>query len=109
VARSITQCRWYTDDGRCLGHPVPGTPELRERHLALSDDWINYEARVIAQGMRLAIERQVRQESAAARDGRKPMRTQRSSRPLSIEEQRLVDSLTGASTARPADRWPLAD
>jgi len=60
-------------------------------------------------GMRPAIECQVRQESAAARDGRKPMRTQRSSRALSIEEQRLLDSLTGASTARQADSWPLAN
>ena len=47
---------------------------------------INYRARVIAQGMRPAIERQVRQELAAARGGRKPMRTQWSSRPLSIQE-----------------------
>ena len=86
MARSTTQCRWYTDDRRCLGHQLPGTPELRERHLAQLDDWINYRARVIAQGMRPPIERQVRQELAAARGGRKPMRTQWSSRPLSIQE-----------------------
>jgi hypothetical protein len=94
VTRSTTtRCRWHTDDGRCLGHPLPNTPELCEQHLALLDPWVNSRALAMANDMRPMIEGQVRQQLAASR-GRKPSAKRQLPRSLSADEQRLLDSLT---------------
>jgi hypothetical protein len=94
-------CRWLTDDGRCLGHPTPGGPEICEKHLALFNDWIHRRAYAIAQDMRPAIERQIRQELAEQRrTGRQPFRV-RPAR-LNADDQELLDALMhpGAQTGQ---------
>jgi len=86
------RCRWHTNDGRCFGHPTPGTPELCEKHLALLDPWVNGRAFAIAQDMRPAIKREIRQELAEQRGaGRKPPRS--SSPRLNADDQQLLDAL----------------
>jgi hypothetical protein len=97
TSRPPLPCRWLTDSGPCLGHPTPGTPELCERHLALLEPWITARARAMAQGMRPAIERQIREE-LRQKSGRSAQR--RTPATLNPEEQRLLQSLIDRPNVR---------